>query len=118
MAEIPLKPSRSNSMTVQRGGGQQYYTMTAVKDMTDTAVNLTGWSAITSFFQTSNGNGVEATAAGTATGNADGTIDVVLSSSDLTAMSPSTSGSLVIQGVHVAGDEGQLLARAAVSFQN
>lgn len=116
MAVVPLVPASINA-TARRGAYQQFKS-TAVIDFAGAPIDLSAWAsmAVKLVAQSANPNTADVTA-GTATGNASGIITMILASTDL-ATNPTGTAALVITGVHVGGDNPQLLASGSFQLQD
>lgn len=113
MATVALVPSTINA-SIKRGC-QQTIKSSAVLDFAGAAIDLSAWSSMTAKLtaQSPNPNTADVTF-GTATGDANGIITLVYDASDL-ATNPVGTANLLIVGVHVGGDDSQLLSSG--SFQ-
>lgn len=113
MAVVPLVPATIN--IAHRRGAYQQYKSSAVLDFAGAAIDLSAWAsmAVKLVAQSPGPNTADVTA-GTATGSAAGIITVTIASTDLATI-PAGTAQVVITGVHVGGDNPQLLASG--SFQ-
>ena len=108
MATVPLVPGTINA-TIRRGA-QQTFKSSAVVDFAAAAVDLSAWASFTAkLIPTSPSPTGAAVTFGTVTGDANGICTLVYDASDLATNPPGTAN-LIIEGVHVGGDDAQLLA--------
>jgi len=95
-------------------GVKQQFTSPVVKDLTGTAVDLSTWNNISCNLEPTTAGPIEGSSAvGIATGNADGTISLILDNS----FTPAAPGQcrMLIFGNKASGDANQLLASGTLT---
>jgi hypothetical protein len=114
MAVVALQPATINAQI--RRGQNQTFKSTAVLDFAGAAINMSGWFSYAAKLvaQSPNPNTADVTF-GTVTGNADGTLTLLYDASDLASV-PVGTAQLIITGVHVSGDDSQLLASGSAQL--
>jgi len=114
MATVQLVPAALNIQI--RRGAQQTFKSSAVLDFSGAAINLSAWDSFAAKLtaQSPNPNTADVTF-GTVTGDANGILTLVYDASDL-ATAPAGGATLIISGVHVSGDDSQLLASGSAQL--
>lgn len=118
MATVALVPVRQAQFTLSKTGGKQYYKTAAVKNPDGTPYDFTGWSSFALTLQKTP-ESINLVTPTVALGNADGTMEFNIDPTSIgtDAMLLSSTGALVITGVHVSGDAPQLLVSGSMNIQ-
>lgn len=115
MANVNLVPVTFNP-TIQTGLAQ-FFTSSAVQTPAGAAVDLSAWNSLSAKLapQTPNPTGSDVSF-GTVTGSNTGILTLELSATDL-ATAPAGTAKIIIEGVHVALDDPQVLAVGIATLQ-
>lgn len=107
MAQLPLPSTALGNFTASLSAPTSFGQTAAVKEFDGTPVDLSAWNAINAILVGPNGLAQNYNSSVTASGNADGTIDLTIDPSALIT-SPATY-QMVVTGKVLVGDAEQLL---------